>query len=291
MSKQVNDFFDSATPAQINQMHIEKPQEQEPTPQHHPAIAAGIGSFEDLPVPEVEEVAAQPDVEVKQNEPSTVQEVPVEVKESPQQMRFRELREAKLRAEWERDELTRRLQAIENSDRPRAIQTKQVEEEDFEIAPDEIIEGKHVLKIIKAERQRSERQMKQQHAQMMNMMMENRLKSELPDLDSVVTTENARKLQQLYPEIANTLLNAPDEYTKLKSAYTIIKKLNISPVDSVYDYEADKRKIQQNMAKPRAVQSVTPRQSALAQAGSYDGELTDSLKAQLWKEMNTARNK
>ena len=133
--------------------------------------------------------------------------------------------------------------------------------------------------------------MAQQEA-LVQTMTETRLKMEMPDLDSVVNSETLTSLRKMYPELANTVNAHPDLYTKAKAAYTIIKKLNIANVDnSGYDYEADRRKIQQNMAKPRAVQSVTPRQSPLASAGSYDGELTDALKAQLWKEMNAARSK
>ncbi len=291
MSDQLNSFFDNATPAQINQMPVEsKGDLQAAQQQHHPAIEAGIAHLQDLPMPEVE---TQPEVEVKSDEPARTPEVPLEVKESPQQMRFREVREGKLRAEWERDELARRLQSYESGERQRTTQAKQVEEEeDYGIAADEIIEGKHLAKIIKQVEKRAERKVMAQQEANMQSMTEMRLKMEMPDLDSVVNSETLNSLRKMYPELANTVNAHPDLYTKAKAAYTIIKKLNISNVETNgYDYEADKRKIQTNMSKPRAIQSVAPRQSALAQSSAYDGELTDALKAQLWKEMNVARSK
>lgn len=291
MSDQLNSFFDGATPAQINQMPLESNGNlQSAQQQHHPAIGAGTTTLQDLPMPEVE---VQPEVEVKTHEQAAAPEVSHEVKESPQQMRFREVREGKLRAEWERDELSRRLQAYEAGERQRTPAAKQVEEEeDYGIAADEIIEGKHLAKIIKQVEKRAERKVIAQQEANMQSMTEMRLKMEMPDLDTVVNSETLNSLRKMYPELSNTVNSHPDLYTKAKAAYTIIKKLNIAPVDSnPYDYEADKRKIQQNISKPRAVQSVTPRQSALAQSSAYDGELTDALKAQLWKEMNVARSK
>lgn len=290
MSDQLNSFFDNATPAQINQMTIESKGDLQAAQQIHPAIEAGTTTMQDLPMPEVE---TQPEVEVKADEPARTPEIPLEVKESPQQMRFREVREAKLRAEWERDELARRLQSYESGERQRTPQTKQVEEEeDYGIAADEIIEGKHLAKIIKQVEKRAERKVMAQQEATLQSMTEMRLKMEMPDLDNVVNSETLNSLRKMYPELANTVNAHPDLYTKAKAAYTIIKKLNISNVETNgYDYEADKRKIQTNMSKPRAIQSVAPRQSALAQSSAYDGELTDALKAQLWKEMNVARSK
>lgn len=293
MSDQLNSFFDGATPAQINQMPIEsKGDLQAAQQQHHPAIEAGIAHLQDLPMPEVETQPEQTEQAVAE-EPKIIQKEADVPQETGPQKSWREIREQKLRAEWERDELARRIQVLEAGERSRATQPKQVEEEeDYGIGADEIIEGKHLAKIIKQVEKRAERKVMAQQEANMQSMTEMRLKMEMPDLDAIVNSETLNSLRKMYPELSQTVNAHPDLYTKAKAAYTIIKKLNISDSTlNAYDYEADKRKVQQNLSKPRAVQTVTPRQSALANAQAYDGELTDSLKAQLWKEMNIARSK
>ena len=60
----------------------------------------------------------------------------------------------------------------------------------------------------------------------------------------------------------------------------MIKKLGIIPAEPTQD----RQKIQQNMAKPKAVQSVTPRQSGLLDISQYDGNLSEEQKAAIWAE-------
>lgn len=297
----LNSFFDTATPAQINQLTASAPkqavQQQQPA-QHHPQIQQAIPTMDELP--EVEAIQAVPDLPVAPEATLPVQEeilvqtVSVQQEEpleTPKQKSFRELREARLRAEWERDELARRLQAYEQA--KSAPQVREEPEEDLGIDPDAVLEGKDIVKIVKQIEQRVERRAEKKYYQQQQVMMqnvvENRLKMEMPDIDNVVNGENIRMLQQMYPELAQSINSNPDLYTKAKAAYTMIKKLNIVPEPQpMYDYEADKRRIAQNTAKPRPVQTVAQRQSPLAASHAYDGELTDSVKNQYWKEMQKA---
>ena len=287
MSDQINSFFESGMPAQINQIDAAQTGNLQENIQQ--ASQQPMATLQDLPAPEVE---AAPET-VQESAP--VQQAPEEpqlVKETGPQKSFREQRERMLKAEWERDELARRIQTYESSGIQRAPQARPVEEEDdLGIAPDDIIEGKHLAKIIKTVEKRTERKVMQQQEAMMQIMTENRLKTEMPDLDSVVNQDTLKTLRSMYPELAQSINTNPDLYSKAKSAYTLIKKLNIVEPAPSYDYQQDRARIQQNMAKPKPVQSVAQRQSPLAQSVAYDGELTEGMKAQLWKEMNVARNK
>ena len=55
--------------------------------------------------------------------------------------------------------------------------------------------------------------------------------------------------------------------------------------------EADKRKAQENSAKPRPMASVSPQQgeSPLSHANAFANGLTPELQKQLWKEMQDAK--
>lgn len=285
----INSFFDNATPAQINQMPTAPAKDPQVQAQHPMVQPQDMGTLDQLPQVEMSE--AEPDVPVVeelQAVPAPIQ--PEEPAESKQQKSFRELRESKLRAEWERDELARRIQSYEEA-KSRPTQQQPEPEEDFGIGEDEILEGKHIAKIVKQVEKRVERKYQQQQQATMQNVTENRLKMELPDIESVLSTDNVKKLNQMYPELAQSISANPDYYSKAKAAYTLMKRLNIvedAPAVPAYDYEADRRRIAQNSAKPKPVQSVISRQSPLAASNAYDGELTDSVRTQLWKEMQKA---
>lgn len=296
----LNSFFDSATPAQINQLTAQPPKQTQPEHQVqpiHPKIQQAIPTVDELP--EVE-MSAEPHVLVAPEiESPSHQEQPVPIPqaqaeeplETPQLRRFREMREARLRAEWERDDMARRLREYEEAKSRPQVQAES--EDDFGIDPDAVLEGKDIVKVLKRHEKQIERKIAQQYQQQQQVVMqnvvENRLKMEMPDIDNVVNAENIRQLQSMYPELAQSINSNPDLYTKAKAAYTMIKKLNIVPEPQpVYDYEADRRRIAQNTAKPKPVQTVAQRQSPLAASNAYDGELTDAIKNQYWKEMQKA---
>lgn len=279
MNNQLNNFFDTATPAEINQMPIEPSAEQ-------PTIEAVNPSetMQDLPALELEQQEQPAIQEQPKQQAATIVD---EFKETPIQKNWREIREAKLRAEWERDQLAREISALKMQ---RQKPTITEEDDDLNINPDAIIEGKDLQKIIKQERQRAERnyqrQLQQQQQQTVKQLNDYRIRQEMPDIDAVVNQNTVDILKTNYPEIADSISANPDEYSKLKSAYVVMKKLGIvQSTAQGYDHQQDKTRIQQNLAKPRPIQSVTQRQSPLANSGAYEGTLTDEMKAATWKEM------
>lgn len=262
---QMNTFFDSATPAEIN----------------------GLAEGQTL-----QNQLAEPQEEVVEQELNTVEAIPpilasttalpeAAVEETPQQLRFRDLREAKLKAEWERDDMARQIQELRSRSQPQAAPEPE-DDDDYGVGEDDLVEGKHLAKIVKAVEKKVERrinkQYAQQNAQTQQQLVENRLRQEFPDIDKVLGYSSQLAAQE--PELARSLIANTDSYSQLKATYQMIKKLGIIPAEPTQD----RQKIQQNMAKPKAVQSVTPRQSGLLDISQYDGNLSEEQKAAIWAE-------
>ncbi len=192
---------------------------------------------------------------------------------------FRELRAKADRIERERDEAVRRLQELEYKSRQPA---ETVGEEDA-VAPDDLVEGKHLSKYDKKIRN-LEQQLEQYQKQSAEVTVETKLKSQYADFDQVVNADNIEKLRNMYPEIAQTLMSSNDLYSKAVSAYTMIKKLGIKPEDTFID---DKNRAIRNAAKPRPLASVSPQQgdSPLSKANAFANGLTPALQEELRKEM------
>jgi hypothetical protein len=236
----------------------------------HPELAKSIPQPDSNPeeAVQVQESVVEEPVRDELSQPE-----PQPIKKSPQES-FNELKKAKERAERERDELLRQIQQ-----KPANI------EEDLEIRinPEDLVEGKHLNKYEK-KLKKLEQQLQQYQQQTVSMSVETRLKTMYPDFDKVVSADNISALNENYPELAATLRSSNDLYNTGVSAYTLIKKLGISQSS---DYSNEKERIQQNLAKPRSVKSISPHQSdsPLTQVNAFSEGLTDELKKQLHKEM------
>lgn len=246
------------------------------------------------------------DITYEYTEPTVEQEeleaTPEEIEEAPQikqqapesknEKNIRALREKAERvdrAEFERDEYMRRLQAYENSHTKQ--QSHKLEEEpEYNLDATDIVEGKHLKKYDKTIRELQEELRSYKQQSNLNTT-EARLKSQYPDFDKVVSKENIEMLRQDYPEIAETLNNSStDIYLKGKSVYMLLKKLGISQEDS---FVQDRERVQKNISKPRPLTSVSPQQgdSPLSKVNAFANGLTDDLKTQLRKEMEDARRR
>ena len=205
--------------------------------------------------------------------------IKVESKPTEPQESFKQLRAAKLKAERERDELLRQIQAQSATQAPQ-------EEEDVNLDADALVEGKHYKKM-QAKIKRLEQRLENSYQQSTQTAVEAKLKAQYPDFDKIVSGENIAQLRDQYPEIAATLHSTADIYSKAVSAYTMIKRLGIAQDDV---YQEDRLKAQANAAKPRPLASVSPQQgdSPLSRANAFANGLTDDLKKQLHKEMMEA---
>lgn len=199
--------------------------------------------------------------------------------ETAQQKNFKAMREKADRAERERDEAIRRLREIEAASKPLVPS-----DDEFNIGPDELAEGKHLNKVVQ-EMKRLKGELNEYKKKSSEETTEARIKAEYPDFDKVVSRDNIEALKNNYPEVAHTLNSSNDLYATARAAYTLIRKLGISP--EVNPYEADKDLAQRNSVKPRPLASVSPHQgdSALSRANAFANGLTDDVKEALRKEM------
>jgi len=201
-------------------------------------------------------------------------------KEETQGIRFKAIREARERAERERDELKLRLENIEAA----KVRPQEIKEEDFTVAPDDFVEGKHLSKYDR-DIKRLQKELENYKQQTAAATVETRLRSEFNDFDSVVSKENIEVLRTAYPHIAAALNSSSDLYNKAASAYTMIKKLGIHDAET---FNAEREKVQANTAKPRPISSLNAKSnedSPLSNANAFAGGMTKEMKAQLYREM------
>lgn len=196
------------------------------------------------------------------------------------------------RAERERDVLMSQMlemqRQMQYNQQKQIIEPEESEQDfDFSIDDDALLEGKHVKKLVQ-ELKNQKKQLKQYHSQSSDMAIEAKIKANYPDFNDVVSSENIQRLNQEFPEIAQTLKNTPDMYNKAVSAYSIMKRFGIHKDRS---YDEDKMKAIKNAQKPKPLASVSPQQgdSPLSKANAFANGLTSDLKKQMLKEMADAR--
>jgi hypothetical protein len=262
---------------QLDQQATEpEPVEQEAAPQ------------EEAPQEEPQETAAESDnLEVEATEAPKAPQQP----QYDPQASFKTLREAKLKAEAERDELMRKIAELEGRSKPVQQTQTQEDDDDLNLGADDLVEGKHISKIQKKSQSKIkelEERLSKYEQQGAQERTEMALKAKYQDFDKVVTPDNIAMLNEAYPEIARSLYTNQDLYTKAVSAYTLIKKFGIYQ-DS--PFTSEKAQAIKNVNKPRPATSLSPQQgeSALTRANAFASGLTDDLKSQLLKEMQSAR--
>lgn len=202
---------------------------------------------------------------------------------------LRILREAREKAERERDELMKYVLQMKQAELPQQKPQPVQEEEEVNISfeDDSLLEGKHGKQLYK-KLQQMEKKLAQYESKNSESIVETRIKSELPDFDAVVNQENISRLNEEFPEIATTLRDTKDLYSKATAAYKIMKKFGIYR-DKTFDQ--DKQIALKNSVKPRTVTSLNPQQgdSPLSKANAFANGMTKDLQAQLLKEMAEAR--
>lgn len=202
--------------------------------------------------------------------------------EKDKETNIRALRKAAENAQRERDDLRQQLSRYEQQSRP-----AQPKDEDVNINPDDLVEGKHLVKAMDKIK-RLEEQQRAFQQQTFASTAETRLRSQYNDFDKVVTLENIEKLSDAFPELAKSINSSNDLYDKAVSAYTLIKRFGIYEENP---HQAEKQKAIDNSNKPRPLASVSPQQgdSPLSRANAFANGLTKDLKDQLRKEMEDAR--
>lgn len=243
----------------------------------HPQLQQAIPD----PSQHQEEVAEEPQEEAVQ------EAAPVKKPSMENNANVRALREKAQRAEQlerERDDLMRRLQESQG-----AKSQEVARDEDFDLAPDALAEGKHLSKMAHKVKE-LEKQLKNYQNQSAETLAEQKVKINFPDFDKVVSPDNIDMLRNNFPEIAEMIHNTPDMYKKASSAYTLIKQMGIYKGET---FDQEKAVAQKNAAKPKPLASIAPQQgdTPLSRANAFANGLTDDLKEQLRKEMLEARRR
>lgn len=240
----------------------------------------------DEPQVQEQETKEAPEVQEEASTEEQVVEEPVK-EEEDQKLRFSTIRAARERAERERDELRYRLDQIESQkkgpDKPKA-------DEDFYVAPDDLVEGKHLSRYDKRMQK-----MEQEIAYQKEQVIVTRLKSKHPDFYSVVNKENMDMLREMDPEFAETLSTATNLYSAGITAYTRIMDLGISKEpQSKPTYTREHARTQKNASRPRPIASVNAKPGSdgpISRANAFAGEFTDDEKKQLYAEMQEAKRR
>lgn len=216
--------------------------------------------------------------EVTEQVAPVAQPIATEEPERAPQKSFRMLREEKERIEKERDNMRRKLSEIENS---RQETQPQEQDDEFNINPDDLIEGKHLSKVTKKIKN-LEKQLEQYQQHSSLMTTESRLKSEYPDFDKVVSKDNIEVLKLTYPELAQSIDSTPDLYIKAKSAYTLIKKLGIE--QDLNNYEQENAKASANLAKPKPAVNTQQGDSPLSMANAFANGTSKEARMKIYRQ-------
>lgn len=197
---------------------------------------------EETPVDQV-----QPVVEVQ--ETPVVEAAPVEQVDEVKELNFRALRNAKRKAEEERDELYSRI--------------------------NESKKYKPVVNETELEKNRRDiRELKQswQHQQdkVATENIERQLKETYPDLDNVINQDNIELLKARDANFSKMVNSSPtgpsDLYHRAIAAYSLIKKYGIHVDDKHVDARA---KVAGNMAKPRPASAAATTSEGLADFSGF----------------------
>ena len=223
------------------------------------------------PVEETNQVQSQP-------------EAPVTPAPTDAEINFRALRAEKERLQKEWDADRQRMARLEEELARRAQPQVSPEVDEFaDIDSNDWMTYEKSQKLIAKQTQKAvEEALAKEAARRRQEEAPQRVRQRFPDIESVVTEENVRKLQAMEPDIANALGMISDQEAKAVAAYKYIKAL----VPQVAENSAAKQRIQENANMPKSLSSVGAN-SPLSAADAYANGLTPELKKQLYAEMQS----
>ena len=176
-------------------------------------------------------------------------------KEANEARNFEALRKARVqadadreKAEAERNDAIAKLKSYE--------QKPVAQEEDFNISPDDLVEGKHISKMknqLNSEMDSLRNELKNIKKDSLNQNALLMVKAKYPDYAQIVNDDSIQILKNTYPDIAKTIASSQDPYSQAAAAYTAIKDLNlyIDPQQKAVD-----DRIKENLGKPKAAASM-----------------------------------
>lgn len=232
-----------------------------------PEVSEGLSTLQDIVEQEPEQEIPQQTIAQQQRDVETVQ-----------MRNFRQMRERQEQTDRELERLRRELE--KKNQEP-------VEDLEFSVAPDDLLQGSHAYKLQKKLKRQEEMLAKQQQ-QMEQLLIESRLRAQYPDFDQIVTKDNLEALSSQHPEITQTLRSSTDLYSSAATAYTVIKNLGLSYHPAAPAISKEKETIQKNAAKPKPIGAVGSQQgsSPLTRVNDY-GQLTQEMKDKIYEEMQS----
>jgi len=251
-----------------------------------PVVEEAPVQEEEAPIEEapIEEEAPAEEQEVAQEVVAEEPEPAKKVTDKEENMRV--LRERYERSERSRDELSQQVQDLQGRYREQEPQKTKEPEEDFDdlqFEPDDLAEGKHLLKLVKKIKNLEEK-LDRNAANAQVSTAEIKVKRDFPDFEKVASQENLKKLREMDPDLADAILSAPGIYKKHALAYKMVKQMGIYIEDN---HTKERAVAVNNASKPRPLASISPQRgdSPLSKANAFAGGLTEDLKKQLHKEM------
>ena len=196
-----------------------------------------------------------------------------------EQINFKALRQAKKQAEKERDELALRVKEL----------SRVREDDPYDTSVDNTSDDDDIDASSSNSRDIKElkRQWTAQQNQLKAKSIEEKLKSEFPDLEEVVTSDNIEVLKARDPNFAKIINRAPSDpdelYHRAVAAHTLIKKYGIYVKDN---HVKDRARVEKNMAKPRPASSASAASTSsegLSDFSSFAGMNEDDRRQAIFK--------
>ena len=125
-----------------------------------------------------------------------------------------------------------------------------------------------------------ERQYEEQRRRYEQENLPTKLKQNLPDFDSICSTENLDYLEYHHPNIAKSFSQMPDGFEKWAGVYDVVKKL-VPNTNSL----RDQKKAEKNLSKPQSM--TRPGMGGTGDHAPYI--LDEAKKAANWERMNRIR--
>lgn len=242
----------------------------------------------------VHEVAAEPAEVVAQEADSTELQNVSDVidkgldSNNDQDKNWRALREKHERLQKEFDETSKRSREYEEllfkiAQQQQQTSSPEPEEEQLNIQPDDWLTYEQFEKLNEKRTKRLVQQaLDEDRRKRADEELPQRLSTQYPDFNSVVTEDNVKQLKALEPEVASALNRIDDKYAQAVAAYKYIKKL----VPDAAEQTEFKQRVEKNSKRPGSLSSVSS--SSLSQAQGFEKGLTPEVKAQLFREMQEA---
>ena len=210
-----------------------------------------------------------------------------ETKASSKEYNFAQLRKAREQAEYgleqERQQRLKAEAELETLRKSRAS-IPEGEDDDFDDS-EPYIDKKSLKKHLKRAKQENRQEIVQDVEQRVQKAVEEerkrneelRMKFEYPDFNEILNEENAQKLMDKRPQLAQKILRIPDEQLRKELAYQAIKELNI------HKKEEPKSNVQDQINKNQKPLYYTP--SGMGAPGSNAVDFSEVGQKNAWENM------